>query len=123
MEIVVGPERREFGQKRGEFRVEGREKVESLIGAGACVRVRCEGGARGEVMAQGNGRVCRGEDGKAGDERARLAWRRGKIPRGEMEAREGLAGRACMGGGEKRRPGNRVPIEVDAGGNLVNFVS
>src|SRR5580698_287586 len=47
MEIVVGPERRECGEERSEFRVKRREKVESLIGTSACGRVRRESGARG----------------------------------------------------------------------------
>ena len=91
----MGPERWERRQERSELGVERRKKVESLIGTGAGGRIRRESGARGEVAAHGSRGIGqgigRGEDGKAGDEGARLARGRGKILRGEMEARERFA--------------------------------
>ena len=118
----MSPERSERGQERRKFGMEGREEIEGLFGAGANGFVVGERGTGGEIALHSCGGVMRGEDGEAGDERARLARRSGEILRGKMKTRERLAGGMRVRRAAKRRPGDRVLVEIDARGRFVHFV-
>ena len=79
VQVVVGPERGECGEKRRKLGVKGREEVEGLRGADANSRMASERWAEAKIARHGRDRIARGKDGKTGDQRAGLAGRSSEV--------------------------------------------
>ena len=102
--------------------MKGSEEFECLVGVSARLRVVGDRGAVGEILVKSEGRIGGGEDGEAGDQRLDFSRWSGEGSCGEVHAGEEFAGGAGVFGGAEGSPGDGVFVEVDAGGDAVDFV-